>query len=70
MEQLRDKYRVGTSVHFMAVTSFSNYKDYKKNTPIVEEFAKGIISLSIYPSMEVEDTKYVAEAIREITTKI
>ncbi len=70
MERLRDKYKVGTSVHFMPITSFSNYKDYKKNTPIAEEFAKGIISLPIYPSMELEDAKYVAEAIREITTRI
>ncbi len=64
---MKTRYKIGTSVHFTPVNQFSYYKGKGNETPVADRFAREIISLPIYPSMELEDVYYVADALKETT---
>jgi dTDP-4-amino-4,6-dideoxygalactose transaminase len=62
---------IGTSVHFIPVHLHPFYKKTfgtnEGDFPVAEGIFEKIISLPLYPSMNVEDVLYVAAAVREIS---
>jgi dTDP-4-amino-4,6-dideoxygalactose transaminase len=68
-----NKRNVGTSVHFIPVTSMSYYtKRYgfkKGDFPNSEKHFDRIISLPLYPSLTDEETDYIIDAVRDIVKK-
>ncbi|QNK39919.1 DegT/DnrJ/EryC1/StrS family aminotransferase [Caproicibacter fermentans] len=65
-----NKRNIGTSVHFIPVTSMSYYqKRYgfkKEDFPNTEKNYERIISLPLYPSLSDEETDYIIDAVRNI----
>ncbi len=70
--ELNDR-NVGTSVHFIPVTSMSAYTSrygYKKGDfPNTEKHFERIISLPLYPSLTDEESDYIVDAVRDIVEK-
>lgn len=70
--ELNDR-NVGTSVHFIPVTSMSAYTSrygYKKGDfPNTEKHFERIISLPLYPSLTDEEADYIIDAVRDIVEK-
>ncbi len=61
---------VGTSVHYKPVHRLRYYAERyglrPEDFPNAERLWRGCVSLPIYPSLTVDETTYVAEAIREV----
>lgn len=68
-----NKRNVGTSVHFIPVTSMSYYtKRYgfkKGDFPNAEKHFDRIISLPLYPSLTDEEADYIIDAVHDIVEK-
>jgi len=61
------EYNIGTSVHFKPIHHHTLYKNMlTSNLPNAEKFYERIISLPLYPSMNIEDVEYVADAVCKI----
>jgi len=61
------EYNIGTSVHFKPIHHHSLYKNaFNCSLPNADRFYERIISLPLYPSMNIEDVEYVADAVCKI----
>lgn len=72
IEELNER-NVGTSVHFIPVTSMSAYTkryDFKKDDfPNTEKHFERLISLPLYPTLSDEASDYVVAAVKDIVEK-
>ncbi len=70
--QLRER-GVGTSVHFIPIPLhpfFERYRDRRENQcPKALELYPRLISLPLYPAMDEEQVRYVADCVRSIAMK-
>ena len=64
---------IGTSVHFIPLHRHPFYRNsfgYEANDfPCAERFYERVISLPIYPGMTGEETDYVIESIKDVSSK-
>ena len=57
---------ISTGVHYKPLFHHTRYKKFnKKNTPVVESVWQNILSLPVFPGMEMDDVKRVANEIKK-----
>ena len=54
---------IGSQVHYRPVYDHPYYRDYPRNCPNAERFAKRCLSLPLYPTLSESDQDRVIEAI-------
>lgn len=72
VDELKQKYNIRVSVHYIPVYYHSYYQNlgYKKGLcPTAEELYENIISLPLFPKMTEKDIEYVIDALENVCIK-
>jgi dTDP-4-amino-4,6-dideoxygalactose transaminase len=70
---LKEKYQIGTAVHYPAVWSweaFAQIDHDRGDCPIAERACEEVLTLPIFPRTTEEDLRYIAWALKQSLTEL